>query len=204
LYGNTWFAPPKVAGRFLFCDAGGRCLSVVKGQIFRRPRGLQGRKVMLAIGDKVVYPMHGAGIIEAIEEREIHGENRSYFVLGMIFGDMKVMIPVSGADHVGVRPVIDQSELGKVQTALVDTSAGEQHHANWNRRFNMYLGKLKSGNICEVADVVRLLVKQEKHKKLSTGERRLLNTAKQILLSELMLSFSCDLEKADLWLREQF
>ncbi|MDR2005956.1 MAG: CarD family transcriptional regulator [Acidaminococcales bacterium] len=159
---------------------------------------------MLAIGDKVVYPMHGAGIIEAIEEREIHGENRSYFVLCMIFGDMKVMIPVNSVDNAGVRPVIDQSEVGKVRTVLVDTSAEQQRHANWNRRFNMYLKKLKSGNICEVADVVRLLVNQEKCKKLSTGERRLLNTAKQILLSELMLSFSCDLEKADMWLREQF
>ena len=159
---------------------------------------------MLAVGDKVVYPMHGAGVIEAIEEREIHGENRRYFVLSMIFGDMKVMIPVGCADTVGVRPVIGQLDLGKVRTVVADTSAEEQRHANWNRRFNMYLKKLKSGNICEVADVVRVLVNQEKIKKLSTGERRLLNTARQILLSELMLSFSCEQAEAEVWLAEQF
>ena len=159
---------------------------------------------MLTVGDKVVYPMHGAGIIEAIEEREVHGECRRYFVLSMIFGDMKVMIPMNGIDNVGVRPVIDQADLGKVRTALADESCEEQRYANWNRRFNMYIKKLKSGNIYEVADVVRILTRQEKTKKLSAGERRLLNTARQILLSELMLSFSCDLAKADNWLRDQF
>ena len=158
---------------------------------------------MLSVGDKVVYPMHGAGVIEAIEEKEVHGENRSYFVLSMIFGDMKVMIPVNGVEGVGVRPVIEQAEVCKLNVIFEDKSVDEERHANWNRRFNMYLKKLKSGNICEVADVVRVLVNQEKSKKLSTGERRLLNTARQILLSELMLSFSCDLKKAESWLEAQ-
>lgn len=158
---------------------------------------------MLRVGDKIVYPMHGAGIIECIEEKEVHGESRSYFVLSMVFGDMKVMIPVNGAEGVGVRPVIDASEVAKVQTVLVDKNVEEEKHANWNRRFNMYLKKLKTGNICEVADVVRVLINQEKNKKLSTGERRLLNTARQILLSEIMLSFSCDFKKAESWLESQ-
>jgi CarD family transcriptional regulator len=117
---------------------------------------------------------------------------------------MKVMIPVNGADNIGVRPVIDKADLGRVQTALAATGIDEQRHANWNRRFNMYLKKLKSGNICEVADVVRVLVSQERNKKLSTGERRLLNTARQILLSELMLYFSCGQADAEIWLAEQF
>lgn len=158
---------------------------------------------MLSVGDKVVYPMHGAGVIESVEDKEVHGENRSYFVLSMIFGDMKVMIPVNGVDNVGVRPVICEKEIGKLNEVFGFKAIDEEKHANWNRRFNMYLKKLKSGNICEVADVVRALVCQEKIKKLSTGERRLLNTAKQILLSELMLSFSCDLQKAESWLEEQ-
>jgi CarD family transcriptional regulator len=144
---------------------------------------------MLAVGDKIVYPMHGAGIIEAIEEREVHGEHRRYFVLGMIFGDLKVMIPVNGVTNVGIRPVIGEAELSKLRAALVDGDMEERRYANWNRRFNMYLKKLKTGNICEVADVVRVLVNQDKTRKLSTGERRLLNTARQILLSELMLAF---------------
>ena len=159
---------------------------------------------MLAVGDKVVYPMHGAGVIEAIEEREVHGENRQYFVLSMLFGDMKVMIPVGGVNNAGIRHVIDQAELVKVKLVLVDKAPEESRHANWNRRFNMYLEKLKSGDIYEVADVVRVLVHQERIKKLSTGERRLLNTARQILISELMLSCSFDFKKAESWLDDQF
>ena len=158
---------------------------------------------MLSVGDKVVYPMHGAGIIESIEEKEVHGESRRYFVLNMLFGDMRVMIPVNGVEGVGVRHVIEKKEIGKLNIIFEDKSVDEEKHANWNRRFNMYLKKLKSGNICEVADVVRVLANQEKCKKLSTGERRLLNTARQILLSELMLSFSCDLQKAESWLEAQ-
>lgn len=159
---------------------------------------------MLEIGDKVVYPMHGAGVIEAVEEREIDGESRSYFVLSMLFGDMKVMIPVTGTSVVGIRHVITKKELAKVRTVLVCDSEEEQCHANWNRRFNMYLKKLKSGSIYEVADVVRVLMNQERNKKLSTGEKRLLGTARQILISELMLSCSFDLEKAEGWLESQF
>ncbi len=158
---------------------------------------------MLAIGDKVVYPMHGAGIIEAIEEREVNGESRKYFVLSMLFGDMKVMIPVVGTQNVGIRQVIAKKELPKVKTALICQAEEEPRHANWNRRFNMYLEKLKSGSIFEVAGVVRILIQQERMKKLSTGERRLLNTARQILLSELMLACSLDLQTAESWLDEQ-
>lgn len=160
--------------------------------------------MMLAVGDKIVYPMHGAGVIEAIEEREIGGESRSYFVLSMLFGDMKVMIPVTGTNAIGVRHVIAEKELDKVKTVLICESEEEPCHANWNRRFNMYLKKLKSGSIYEVADVVRVLMNQERNKKLSTGEKRLLGTARQILISELMLSCSFDLEKAEDWLEAQF
>lgn len=159
---------------------------------------------MLAVGDKIVYPMHGAGVIEAIEEREIGGTSRSYFVLSMLFGDMKVMIPVTGTNATGIRHVIGKKELDKVRTVLVCSDEEEPCHANWNRRFNMYLKKLKSGSIYEVADVVRVLMNQEKNKKLSTGEKRLLGTAKQILVSELMLSCSIDIEKAEHWIEEQF
>lgn len=159
---------------------------------------------MLAVGDKIVYPMHGAGIIDSVEEREIDGQSRSYFVLSMLFGDMKVMIPVTGTGSIGVRHVIAKKEFDKVKVALACEDEEETCHANWNRRFNMYVKKLKSGNIYEVADVVRVLMQQEKNKKLSTGEKRLLGTARQILISELMLSCSLDLEKAEGWLEAQF
>ena len=159
---------------------------------------------MLAIGDKIVYPMHGAGVIESIETRIVHGESRSYFVLEMIFGDMKVMLPVDGVENVGVRPVIAETELKKITDALLNNQVEEERHANWNRRFNMYLKKLKTGDVLEVANVVRILTNQENTKKLSTGERRLLNTARQIILSELMLACSIVLEDAEKWLYSHF
>ncbi|MHC1746653.1 MAG: CarD family transcriptional regulator [Negativicutes bacterium] len=143
---------------------------------------------MLAIGDKVVYPMHGAGVIEAIEEHEVLGTKQNYYVLTMPYGAMRVMIPMENVAHVGLREVIDRLDICKVWEVL--KTAPEPLNANWNRRFNHNLAKIKTGNIFEVAAVVRNLALQDKEKKLSTGERRLLDIARQILISELVLA--CD------------
>ncbi len=140
---------------------------------------------MLAVGDKVVYPMHGAGIIEAVEEHEVMGERREYFMLTMPCGGMRVMIPLDNVEHVGLREVICETEVDQVFCTL--RTASPQPCINWNRRFNINLAKIKSGNIHEVAEVVRNLTIQDRVKKLSTGERRLLDTARQILVSELVL-----------------
>ncbi len=140
---------------------------------------------MLAVGDKVVYPMHGAGVIEAVEEHEVMGERREYFILTMPCGGMRVMIPLDNVEHVGLREVICETEVDEVLCTL--RSAPTQACVNWNRRFNINLAKIKSGNIHEVAEVVRNLTIQDRAKKLSTGERRLLDTARQILVSELVL-----------------
>ncbi|MEA5093218.1 RNA polymerase-binding transcription factor CarD [bioreactor metagenome] len=159
---------------------------------------------MFAIGDKVVYPMHGAGIIEEIEERNLDGNIVEYFILQMLLGDMKVMIPKGNVERVGVRHIVDKKILTKVESVLKDRPENIMKTITWNRRFNMYLDKMKSGDIFEVADVVRTLAVQEDTKKLSTGERRLLNTAKQILLSEVMLVRSCDGPNSEAWLMKFF
>lgn len=130
--------------------------------------------------------MHGAGIIEAIEEREILGQRKQYYIMKLPIGDMKVMIPVDGVDGVGLRQVIGQEDLGRV----LDVLAGERTKmsTNWNRRYRANAEKLKSGNIFEVAEVVRNLTLREKEKGLSTGERKMLDSAKQILVSEVVLA----------------
>jgi CarD family transcriptional regulator len=152
---------------------------------------------MLAIGDRVVYPMHGAGVIEGIEEHEVMGQRQLYFILTMPFGGMKVMIPMNNVDNIGLREVIGQPEVEKVIDIL--KTPPNQVNGSWNRRFNANLLKIKSGSIYEVAEVVRNLMLQDRVKKISTGERRLLDTARQILVSELVLACDKDAEAVEAW-----
>lgn len=141
---------------------------------------------LFKIGDKVVYPMHGAGVIEAIEEKEVLGEKRQYYILRLPIGDMKVMIPINNCNDIGLRGIIDPQEVPTVmgvlqgQTSIMST--------NWNRRYRANLEKIKSGDIYEVAEVVRNLLTRDKEKGLSSGERKMLENARQILISELVLA----------------
>ena len=141
---------------------------------------------MYSVGDKIVYPMHGAGIIESIEEKEILGEKRSYYIMKMPIGDMKVMIPTHNVDGIGIRGIIGLSDVEKVFSILSEQNTNV--NSNWNKRYRENMFKLKSGNIFEIADVVRSLMLREKEKGLSTGERKMLNSARQILISELVLA----------------
>ena len=159
---------------------------------------------MLSVGDKVVYPMHGAGVIEGIEAREIKGTTQNYFVLTMLFGDMRVMIPVQNVDHIGLRPVIPRDDVSHIPEVLGERPCQVMRNINWNRRFNFYLDKMKQGDVFSVAEVVRNLLAQDRIKKLSTGERRLLGTARQILVSELMLSCSAESATVESWLDNWF
>lgn len=140
---------------------------------------------MFRIGDKIVYPMHGAGVIESIEEREILGEKRSYYVLHMPIGDMKVMVPISSVSDIGLRKVIDEDNVIKVLDVL--RAKNTAMSTNWNRRYRSNMEKIKSGNIFELAEVVRNLALRDKEKGLSTGEKKMLDNARQILVSELVL-----------------
>ncbi|NLW21781.1 MAG: CarD family transcriptional regulator [Tissierellia bacterium] len=150
---------------------------------------------MFNIGDKVVYPMHGAGIIEGIEEKEILGEKRKYYVMRMPIGDMKVMIPVDNVEEIGIREIIDREDLQKVLTIL----KGEQTSMpqNWNRRYRANMEKIKSGDIFEIATVVRNLMLRDQEKSLSTGERKMLNSAKQMLISEIVLVVDLSQEETE-------
>lgn len=140
---------------------------------------------MFNVGDKIVYPMHGAGTIDAIEQKDILGEKQDYYIIKMP-GEVKVMVPIAKAGDIGVRRVIDKAEAGKVLEVL---EANETEMSNnWNKRYKENMEKMKSGSIYEVADVVRNLSYKQKEKGLSTGEKKMLNNAKQILVSELVLA----------------
>ncbi len=141
---------------------------------------------MFSVGDKIVYPMHGAGVIESIEEREILGQKQDYYVMKMPVGDMKVMIPTHNVEGIGIREVIESCDVDKVYEILQDQSINVTN--NWNKRYRENMTKIKSGNIYEVADVVRILMLRDREKGLSTGERKMLNSARQILVSELVLA----------------
>ena len=140
---------------------------------------------MFEIGDRVVYPMHGAGVIEAIEEKEILGVRKKYYVMKLPVGEMKVMIPVDSILRVGLREVIDKNKIEEVFAVLKNPN-GEMS-SNWNRRYRHHLEKIKSGDILEVAEVVRNLTRRDREKGLSTGERKMLDNSKQIMVSELLL-----------------
>lgn len=140
---------------------------------------------MFIIGDKIVYPMHGAGVVEGIEEKKILGEIRRYYILKVPCGDMKIMIPVDTSDDIGVRRIISEATLTDVMSTLEDDTSDMP--ANWNRRYRENMEKLKTGDAVEVAAVVRNLVRMDREKKLSTGEKKMLSNARQILLSEIIL-----------------
>lgn len=141
---------------------------------------------MFNIGDKVVYPMHGAGVIEDIEEREISGEKVRYYIIKLPMGEMKAMVPLDKANEVGLRQIIDEDQILKVYEVLKAQSSNMP--INWNHRYRANLEKIKSGSIFEVAEVVRNLVRRDRQKGLSTGEKKMLENARRILLSELVLA----------------
>ena len=149
---------------------------------------------MFSIGDNVVYPMHGAGTIEAIEEREEMGEKCVYYVLLIPQNGIRIKVPCNRASDVGVRCIIGKSEIRIVNKTLGGKST--EMAKVWNRRYRDNLEKLKTGKIVNVAEVVRDLMRVDNEKRLSTGEKKMLSNAKQILVSELMLA--CGMGEAEL------
>lgn len=155
---------------------------------------------MFQVGDKVVYPMHGAGVIESIEEKEILGETRSYYVMRIPIGDMKVMVPMENVAGIGLRQVIGEEGFNKVMDIL--SGLKSDMSANWNRRYRANMEKIKSGNIYEVAEVVRNLMLRDRERGLSSGEKRMLEYARQILISELVLSRETEEEQVQSMIEE--
>jgi CarD family transcriptional regulator len=140
---------------------------------------------MFSVGDKVVYPMHGAGTIQNIEEKEVLGETRAYYILRIPYGNLQVMVPVQGSDAAGLRPIVSDEVVEDVFGVLSAESTPMDE--NWNRRYRENMDKLRSGDPAKVAEVIRNLMRVEKEKRLSTGEKKLLANARQILASEIVL-----------------
>ena len=157
---------------------------------------------MFNIGDKVVYPMHGAGTIESIEEREMLGNSEDYYIIKMPVGGMKLMVPTSKVENVGIREISDKSEADKVFSVLEKPKDPYVHDANWSKRYNLNVEKIKSGDILEVAEVVRELSHRHMERGLSIVEKKMLSTAKNILISEMVLAENVDKDALDMKIEE--
>lgn len=142
---------------------------------------------MFSIGDKVVYPMHGAGTIEAIESKELLGQTEDYYVIKMPVDGVKVMVPTKKAQNIGVREIVARDEVEKVYSLLEKPMEELSCDSNWNKRYSSNIDKIKSGSLKEVTEVFKELSHRHMEKGLSLGEKKMLNTSKNILLSELVL-----------------
>lgn len=141
---------------------------------------------MFQVGDKIVHPMHGAGVIDEITTKRINGVTRDYYILKLPVGGMLVMIPTESSEEIGVRPVMEAGEVDKLLEALPEIKV--ESDPNWNRRYRENMTRLKSGDLLEVARVMKGLMLRDGERGLSTGERKMLHSARQILISEIVMS----------------
>ncbi len=146
-------------------------------------------------GDTVVHPEHGAAVIQELREKEFLGEKRTYLVLRVAYGDLTLLIPVDSTEQVGLRQVVSKNEVKKVLKVLTEDESSMA--ANWSRRFKNNIEKLRSGDIYQVAEVVRNLSIRDRERGLSAGEKRMITKARQILISELTYATGGDEEKAE-------
>ena len=142
---------------------------------------------MFKIGDLAVYPAQGVGIIERIEQRKISGCQQDFFVMRILENNMIIMIPSSNVANVGLRQIIDRKEVPKVFSILKERDSCVDNQT-WNRRYRDYMEKIKSGSVYEVAEVYRDLTNIQQDKELSFGERKMLDTARSLLIKEISLA----------------
>ena len=147
------------------------------------------------IGDKVAHPMYGAGVLESVVQKKVGGVVQEYYIMKLAKSSMIVMIPTQGSEEIGVRPVVDPDQADRVLAAI--PSIQVEMTANWNRRYRENMERLKSGDLLEVARVVKGLTLRDAKRSLSTGERKMLHSARQILISELVLSKSLSYETVE-------
>ena len=147
------------------------------------------------IGDRIAHPLHGAGIIDRIETRKINGEEREYYILQLPAGDMLVMVPVETCQAIGVRPILESDEAERLMQAIPDMEVCVTQ--NWNKRYRENMLKIRSGDLLEVATVMKGLIERERERGLSTGERKMLHSAKQIFITEIMLSVNESYEEIE-------
>ena len=150
---------------------------------------------MFKVGDRVAHPLHGAGTISEIEHKKIEKCFKDYYVMRIPKGDMRVMIPVDACDAVGLRPIIDSVRAEEILSRIPDLEITEDR--NWNKRYRENMLRIRSGDLLEVASVIKSLVQRENARGLSTGERKMLHSAKQILISEIVMCFDCSYNEAE-------
>ena len=150
---------------------------------------------MFQVGDKIVHPMHGAGVIDSIVSKKVNGVVRDYYILKLPVGGMLVMLPTEHTEEIGVRPVVDRDEADRLIAAMPGIEVDMTQ--NWNRRYRENMLRIKSGDLMEVARVVKGLMLRDEDRGLSTGERKMLHSAKQILISELVLSQDASYEDVE-------
>jgi len=151
---------------------------------------------MFKVGDLAVYPAHGVGIIEAIETKEIMGCNQPFYVMKILGNNMKIMIPQHGAQSVGLRELISEQEIPKVYDILKerDVTLDKQ---TWNKRYKEYWEKIKTGSAYEIAKVLRDLLRLKLDKDLSFGERKMMDTAKNLLVKEISIATNSEEAKVE-------
>ena len=147
------------------------------------------------VGDRIAHTLHGAGVIESIVTKKINGKDRDYYVLKLPTGSMQVMVPVESSDVIGVRPIVDPAQAEKIIGAIPGIEV--EMTSNWNKRYRENMLRIKSGDLMEVASVVKGLMQRDRERGLSTGERKMLISAKQILISEIVLSESSSYEEVE-------
>ncbi|WP_048600566.1 CarD family transcriptional regulator [Rubeoparvulum massiliense] len=157
---------------------------------------------MFHVGDRVVYPMHGAGIIDAIEEKEILGKRNKYYILRLPFEKMQVMVPVGNAGHLHIRPVVDQETIEEVFELFLQDN--QESQLPWKERAHQHNEHLKSGDIFDVAKVICELKARQRSKPLNTSEKNLLENAKRIFISEFLLVKNISQEQALSILQQAF
>lgn len=155
---------------------------------------------MFKVGDMIAHPMHGAGIIDGIEEKRVQGVTRSYYVLKIPTGGMVLWIPTDSCETIGVRPIVSADAVDAVIAAIPDVEIDVAR--NWNQRYRENMLRIKSGDLMEVARVIKCLVQRDGAQGLSTGERKMLHSAKQILISEIVLAKELSYEEAERSLSE--
>ena len=150
---------------------------------------------MFQIGDKVVHPMHGAGVIDSIVQRRVAGQVQEYYQLKLSVGNMVVMVPTDNTGEVGMRPVVSGAKAEELMSEMEGIEVDMT--SNWNRRYRENLVRLKSGDLLEVARVIKGLTIRDQKRGLSTGERKMLHSARQILISEIVLAKSSSYESVE-------
>lgn len=158
---------------------------------------------MFEVGDKVFYPMYGAGVIEAIEEKEILGETQLYYILHIAFRDIQMMIPKGKMENLNIREVLDSNKMDDILSSFHHNAEfDEEPNANRNQRYRDNMNKLKTGDIRNHVEVIRELVTLNKKRPLGTDDKKLLENAQQFLISEIVLTKDIEIDQATTMLNE--